>query len=179
MRELSCNRMCSCAAHRPGSRLRATPPLRHRHVKRADVKNFIAHMARQYSLQETRAAQTARERAEPARHPRGDGSARREGQALVRVSPDIRQRAAHPRGHGILGRAPPGTRSSQHQQRRRAGIPRGHPRRRDLLRPPHRHLPRARRAGDAGLRLPAARQVLPRRARAISAAHARLQDWIR
>ena len=51
---------------------------------------------------------------------------------------DIPERAAHPRGHGILARASPGTRSSEHPLGRRAGIPRGHPRRRNLLRPPHR-----------------------------------------
>ena len=50
--------------------------------------------------------------------------------------------------------------------------------RRDLLRPAHRVLPRARRARHAGLRLSAARQVLPRRARAVSPADPRYPDSI-
>ena len=58
-------------------------------------------------------------------------------------------------------------------ERRRAARDRRHHRRRDLLRPHHRPLPRARRARDAGLRLPAAQQLLPRRTRAVPAAGAR------
>ena len=51
--------------------------------------------------------------------------------------------------------------------RRRAGIHRRHHRRRDLLRPHHRQVPRARCARHARLRLPAARRLLPRGARAV------------
>ena len=125
------------------------------------------------ALPEAPAAQAVQGGAKPACHPRGDGSPRGEGQAVVRIPADIPDRSAHQRGHGFLDRSSPGARSRQRAQRRPAGVHRGHRGGRNVLRPPDRLVPRHRCAVDAGVRLSRAGQIFPRRARAIPAAHPR------
>ena len=146
---------------------------------RPEVQAFIRDLAlKRHGFVEQRAALPFLARAPRRAGARGDQAAAAESALLGGIPRAISSTSsASPAGLEFWRKHRRALERAETQLRRAGGVHRRHHRRRDLLRPQHRPLARGRCAHHARLRLPAARGLLPRRARAVPAARARRRAW--
>ena len=136
-------------------------------LDRADIQEFVNATAAAQKMQPLDVYRLLAKAEPQPKIIEADQQARGKGVAVVGVPRALPHRTTRHRRRAVHAGTSRAPRKGAPGYRRLARIRGGHHRRGDLLRPHHRQVPRARRAGDPRLRLSAARRILPQRAGAV------------